>query len=331
VASIQSIAVLRQAPRPTADEEVAPGSGWRGVCEYPGGTPAQMAVHAGRAALATAEASAADVGWVVHSGSGPQGSQGWPVHHHIQHGIVGCHGNAVEIKQNCAGGLTSWLLGSRLLEEGGVSVCTGADNWDWSDRFVNSRTLGGEPLSDAAHAVVIAARGGWAKLISSATASSPDNADDWRTREGFWQATEAEHFGAAYARATSRSDEEMRDSFRMFVRTVGTALTAARLSPQYVTHFVPQGSGSGQPYRSLAKVMGLPWSEALFEHTLDHGYLGVSTQADGLVYLAEAGDLKKDSIVLLLASEYQLSSTALVLRVMRAPQVSEDAMIRVIA
>ena len=97
---------------------MAPRSGWRGVCEYPGGTPAQMAVHAGRAALASAEASAADVGWLVHAGSGPQGSQGWPVHHHIQHGIVGCHGNAVEVKQNCAGGLTSWLLGSRLLDEG---------------------------------------------------------------------------------------------------------------------------------------------------------------------------------------------------------------------
>jgi 3-oxoacyl-[acyl-carrier-protein] synthase III len=331
MAMIQSVAVLRQAPRPTGDEEVAPGSGWRGVCECPGGTPAQMAVRAGRAALASAEASAADVGWVVHAGSGPQGSQGWPVHHHIQHGIVGSHGNAMEIKQNCAGGLTSWLLASRLLGEGDVSICTGADNWDWSDRFVNSRTLGGEPLSDAAHAVVIAAKGGWAKLISSATASYPDNADDWQTREGFWQATEAEHFGAAYARATTRSDQSMRDSFCMFVRAVGTALTAAKLSPQYVTHFVSQGSGSGQPYRTLAKVAGLPWSEALFEHTLDHGYLGVSTQSEGLVYLAEAGELKTDSIVLLLASEYQLSTTAIVLRVLRAPRVSEDAMVRVIA
>jgi hypothetical protein len=50
-----------------------------------------------------------------------------------------------------------------------------------------------------------------------------------------------------------------------------------------------------------------------------------------MVYLAETGELKKDSIVLLLASEYQLSTTAIVLRVLRAPRVSEDAMVRVIA
>jgi 3-oxoacyl-[acyl-carrier-protein] synthase-3 len=301
------------------------------VCEYPGGTPAQMAVQAGRAALTKAEVCAADIGWVIHAGSGPQGSQGWPVHHHIQNEIVGCHGNAVEIKQNCAGGLTSWLIASRLLDEGGVSICTGADNWGWSDRFVNSRTLGGEPLSDSAHAVVVGGVGGWAKLICSATASYPAIADDWRTRDDYWAPVEAEHFGAAYTRATSRSDEDMRDSFRMFVRAAGTALAAARLSPQYVTHFVPQGSGSGQPYRALAKVMGLPWSSALHEHALDYGYLGVSMQAEGLVYLAEAGALKQGSIVLLLASEYQLSATAIVLRVMRAPRFSEDAMVRMIS
>ena len=59
--------------------------------------------------------------------------------------------------------------------------------------------------------------------------------------------------------------------------------------------------------------------------------IDVSTQADGLVYLAETGELKKDSIVLLLASEYQLSTTAIVLRVLRAPRVSGHAMVRVIA
>jgi len=77
--------------------------------------------------------------------------------------------------------------------------------------------------------------------------------------------------------------------------------------------------------------MGLPWSMALHEHALDHGYLGVSMQAEGLVYLAQAGALKQGSIVLLLASEYQLSATAIVLRVMRAPRFSEDAMVRMIS
>jgi 3-oxoacyl-[acyl-carrier-protein] synthase-3 len=117
----------------------------------------------------------------------------------------------------------------------------------------------------------------------------------------------------------------------MFACAVKAALAEARLSPQYVTHFVPQGSDSGQPFRLLAKVMGLPWSPELHEHNLDHGYLGVSTQADGLVHLAQMGGLTTDSIVLLLAAEYQLSATAIVLRVIRPPHVSVDGMTRVIA
>ena len=330
--ALQSVAVLRPAPRPIAREDMVPDCHWRAVCEYPGATPAEMAVQAGGAALAAADASADDVQWVLHAGSGPQGSQGWPVHHHIQNGIVGRHGNALEVKQNCAGGLTSWLVASRLLDEGGVSICTGADNWGWSDRFANSRTLGGEPFSDVAHATVISHRGGFAKLLGSGTASCPGLADDWRVHETFWENTNVADFHDAYARATaSRSDESLRESFRMFACAVKAALAEARLSPQYLTHFVPQGSDSGQPFRLLAKVMGLPWSPELHEHNLDHGYLGVSTQADGLVYLAQTGSLTTDSIVLLLAAEYQLSATAIVLRVIRPPHVSVDGMNQVIA
>ena len=330
--SLDSVAVLRPVPRPIAPEDVAPGCQWRAVCEYPGATPAQMAVQAGRAALGAAGARADQVRWVLHAGVGPQGSQGWPVHHHIQNGIVGCHGNALEMKQNCAGGLTSWLVASRLLDTAGYSICTGADNWSWSDRLATCRTVGGEPFSDVAHATVISPGGGFAKLLGSGTASCPGLADDWRVHETFWENTNGGDFHDAYARATTaRSEESTRASFRMFVCAARAALADARLSPQYVTHFVPQGSDSGQPFRLLTKSLGLPWSHELHQHTLDHGYLGASTHANGLVFLAEAGSLKADSIVLLLAAEYQLSATAIVLRVIRRPRAAVDGMARVIA
>ena len=290
-----------------------------------------MAVQAGRAALSAANASTEHVRWVLHAGVGPQGSLGWPVHHHIQNGIVGRHGNALELRQNCAGGLTSWLVASRLLDKTSLSICTGADNWSWCDRFANSRTVGGEPFSDVACATVISQSAGFAKLLGSGTASCPEFADDWRIRDAFWESTTQNDFHAAYVNATAAlSEESTRESFRMFACAVNAALADARLSPQYVTHFVPQGSDSGHPFRLLAKIMGLPWSQALHEHNLDHGYLGVSTHADGLIHLAEAGSLRTDSIVLLLAAEYQLSATAIVLRVTRPPRVSTNGMTRVI-
>jgi 3-oxoacyl-[acyl-carrier-protein] synthase III len=291
-----------------------------------------MAIAAGTAAFAAAEAQHHDLRWLVHSGIGPQGALGWPVYHHIQNGIVGRHGNAFEIRKNCAGGLTSWLLATRLLIADGVTMCTGADNWSWSDRFVNSRTSGGEPLSDAAHATVVGDRGGFAKVLGSATASSPGQTDAWRMRDEFWQTTTADAFGRAYAEATSaRPPEAIRESLAMFTSAITGALEDAGVSPQYVTHFVPHNSDNGQPYRFLARRVGLPWSEDLHQHNLDRGYLGVSTQAEGMAFLAETGCLSTDSIVLLLAAEYHTSATAMVLRIKRAPRVRTDGMVRVVS
>ncbi len=292
-----------------------------------------MAVEVGKAALAAAEAGAEQVQWLLHTGSGPQGSQGWPIHHHIQNAIVGRNGNALELKQNCAGALTSWLVAAGLIDGDGVSICTGADNWMWTDRLSVVRTSGGEPFSDAACAATIGLGKGFAKVLGSATASDPAPADDWRIGEPFWETTTtAEGFNRAYASATdARSEESKRESFRMFVAAVRGALADARLSPQYITHFVPQASDSGQPFRLLAKVIGLPWHVGLHEHNLDHGYFGVSTHVNGLVYLAETSDLKKDSIVLLLAAEYQMSATAIILRVTHPPRLSVDGIVRVIS
>jgi 3-oxoacyl-[acyl-carrier-protein] synthase-3 len=328
VTFVKSLSVLLPTPRPTLPEEVASAPEWRGVCEFPQQAPADMAIEAGRAALAVAELPASAVAWLIHCGSGYQGSAGWPVHHHIQHGVIGREGNALEIRQYCAGGLTSWMVADNLARAGKAVVCTGADNWSWDDRFATSRSVGAEAASDVAHAAVLSTRGGFAKILGIGTASCPEQSQYWRTREGFW-----EHVTGADIRATvSRvigclTSDSLRDSFRMVVRAVTAALSDANLSPQYVTHFVPHSTRSGEPYRSLAKAIGLPWAESLHQNNLDHGYLGVSTQPAGLLRLAKDGALSTDSIVLLLAAEYGVSATAIAVRIVAPPVVSTDGSI----
>jgi 3-oxoacyl-[acyl-carrier-protein] synthase III len=332
VAFVESVGLLLPAARPTSPEEVASAPDWRAVCELPHDSPAEMAIQVGRAALAAAGSAPSDIAWVIHCGAGYQGSVGWPVHHHIQDGIVGCHGNALELRQYCAGGLTSWVITDPLASSGSTVICTGADNWSWDDRFATSRTVGSGPFSDVAHAVVISPRAGFAKILGTATASCPEQSGPWRTREAYWEHAGRDDFRAAYSRAVaSRTLEASRESFHMLVHAVTTALNQTHLSPQYVTHFVPHSSTNGEPYRSVAKAVGLPWAESLHQNNLDHGYLGVSTEMAGLVHLAESGDLHPDSIVLLLAAEYQLSATAVVLGIIRAPVVSVDGHIRTAA
>lgn len=322
---IQSLSVLLPAARPTSPEEVSSAPEWRGVCEYPNQSPGQMAIEVGRSALSAAAVSPSDAEWLIHCGSGYQGSPGWPVHHHIQHGVIGKHGNAFEVRQMCAGGLTSWLIADRLAVAGAGVICTGADNWSFTDRFGVSRSDGGEPFSDVAHAAVLSTHGGFAKILGAGTASRPEQSEPWQTREAFWEYATMADFRTTFARvAGSRTPAAGRDSFDMLVHAAATALKEAQISPQYVTHFVPHSSRSGEPYRSVAKVLDLPWAESLHQNNLDNGYLGVSTQAAGLMDLAKKGSLTRDSIVLLLAAEYQLSATAIVLRITRPPAVSID-------
>ena len=291
-----------------------------------------MAIEVGRAALAAAALPPAEVEWLIHSGSGYQGSAGWPVHHHIQHAVIGQHGNAMEVRQYCTGGLTSWLIADRFAASGSAVISTGADNWSWDDRFAASRSVGGEPFADAAHAAVLSARGGFAKILGSASASCAEQAGQWQTREAFWEHATMADFSDTFARVVaSRTPAAARDSFEMLVHAATAALKDAQVTPQYVTHFVPHGSGSGEPYRSLASSIDLPWAEALHQNNLDNGYLGVSTQAAGLVHLAKTGSLSADSIVLLLAAEYQLGATAIVLRIVRPPTVSIDGPVVTVA
>lgn len=332
MAYLQSLALLLPASRRVLESEVPAAARWRGVCEYPGFAPAAMAVNVGRSALLASGRPPEEVQWVLHCGSGPQGSAGWPVHHSIQNGVVGANGNALEVRQYCSGGLTSWLLASRLLVGDGAVLCTGADNWSWDDRFVAARSLGGEPFSDVAHAAVISQDHGFAKIIGVGNASCQGQAEAWQTREAFWEHATLKHYGDAYARAVALRTEAMaRDSFQMLSRAVTSALADARMSPQYVTHFVPHGSGSGEPYRALAKALDLPWSTSLYEHNLDRGYLGVSTQVAGLIHLVESGQLADDAIVLLLAAEYQLSATAIVVSIRYRPTLSRSGLVEVAA
>jgi 3-oxoacyl-[acyl-carrier-protein] synthase III len=332
VAFIESIGLLLPASRPTNPEEVAYAPDWRAVCELPHSPPAEMAIQAGRAALAIAGTEPSDVAWVIHCGAGYQGSVGWPVHHHIQDGIIGRHGNAFELRQYCAGGLTSWMVADPMACAGSTLICTGADNWSWDDRFVTSRSVGSGPFSDVAHAAVISPQSGFAKILGTATASCPDQSAAWRTREAYWEHAGRDDFRAAYSRAvSSRTSDANRDTFDMMLHATTTALTQTHLSPQYVTHFVPHSSGNGEPYRSVANAIGLPWMESLHQNNLDHGYLGVSTEVAGLVHLAESGEMQADSIVLLLAVECQLSATAVVLHIIRPPVVTVDGSIRTVA
>jgi 3-oxoacyl-[acyl-carrier-protein] synthase-3 len=303
-------------------EEVASAPEWRAVCQFPGRTPVDMAIDSGRPAVEQSRIAPERFDWLIHAGSGPQGTRSWPAHHAIQSALLGSNGNAFEVRQFCAGGLSSWVLADRLRLSDRAIVCTAADNWSWTDRFAVSRKDGGEPGADLASAAVIGPNG-FAQILGSGNASCPDLAETWYTDDRFWELQPNEEFRAVYARALSSHTASSVSAIVEMIRSaIRSALDDAEVSPSEVTHFVAPSSRTGEPYRRLAGEFGLPWSDDLYRFHLEHGYLSVSSQTAALVRLAEGGSLTAGSTVLLTATEYNVSTTAMVLRITRSPEVA---------
>jgi 3-oxoacyl-[acyl-carrier-protein] synthase III len=308
-------------PAIAVSEEVASAPEWRSVCQDPGRTPVDMAIESGLCAVESCRLEPERFDWLIHTGSGPQGTRSWPAHHAIQSAVLGSNGNALEVRQFCAGGLSSWLLAERLRTGDRAVVCTAADNWSWTDRFAVSRETGGEPGADLASAAVIGPTG-FAQILGSGNASRPEHAEAWRSDDRYWELQPNEEFRVVYARAVaSQTSSSVSAMVEMIRDAMLLALDDAGVAPSEVTHFVAPSSRSGQPYRHLAGAIGLPWSEDLYRFHLEHGYLSVSAQAAALVRLAEAGLLTAGSTVLLTATEYNVSTTAMVVRIVRPPNV----------
>ncbi len=315
-----AVSVLLPVATPVS-EEVASAPEWRSVCQDPGRTPVDMAIESGRPAVENCRIAPDRFDWLIHTGSGPQGTRSWPAHHAIQAALLGSHGNAFEVRQFCAGGLSSWVLADRMRGSDRAVVCTAADNWSWTDRFAVSRNDSGEPGADLASAAVIGPNG-FAQILGSGSASCPEHAEAWRSDDRYWELQPNEEFRDVYARAvSSQTASSVAAMVEMIRNAILFALGDSGISPSEVTHFVAPSSRSGEPYRHLAGEFGLPWSDDLYRFHLEHGYLSVSAQAAALVSLAEGGLLTTGSTVLLTATEYNVSTTAMVVRITTPPQV----------
>lgn len=317
---LSAVSVLLPEAIPVS-EEVASAPEWRAVCQDPGRTPVDMAIEAGRPAVENCGIEPDRFDWLIHTGSGPQGTRSWPAHHAIQSALLGSNGNAFEVRQFCAGGLSSWVLADRIRNGDRAVVCTAADNWSWTDRFAVSRKDGGEPGADLASAAVIGPDG-FARILGSGNASCPGLAETWYTDDRYWELQPNDEFRAVYARALSgHTAASVSAIVEMIRNAILSALEDAEVEPSEVTHFVGPSSRTGEPYRRLAGEIGLPWSEDLYRFHLEHGYLSVSSQTAPLVSMAEAGSLTPGSTVLLTATEYNVSTTCMVLRITRPPEV----------
>ncbi|GAC69348.1 3-oxoacyl-[acyl-carrier-protein] synthase III C-terminal domain-containing protein [Gordonia soli] len=319
--------------------------GWTGVAEAGDIAPADMAVAAGRAAIAMSSTDARTIGSVVHAAGSVQGSIMWPGHHYVQRHTIGDHGSAFELRQACSGGLAALGVAASTVSgrsEPTAVLVTGADNHYWYDRFEWVRhhlaAVRAMPLpGDAGHALVVNNSGGFARVDAVVSAAVPEFEEAFRlpgrpfpvplsvpTVEEVHAITGAVAEHAQWLRALSFQ------MVRTALRTATAALDEAHVSPEDITWFLPGFSTTPTAATFITKHLQLEIPEDVDTFGRSTGHLSVSDHAAGLAYLATQGRLKVGDRILVGATGLAASLCyAVVTIVDEVPEVGLDRVERV--
>ncbi|MFI1917101.1 ketoacyl-ACP synthase III family protein [Nocardia sp. NPDC020380] len=150
------------------DEAARDSLGYRSIAVSAGTSAPDLAIEAGRKALAASGHRADDIGALLHAYTHHQGPDGWSASHYILRHTVDRPVSAVELKQGCLGMLSSLEIAAHRLaadpSHDAVLITTG-DNYSTPtvDRWRGSRLF---VMADAGAAVVVSRRAGFAKVLA---------------------------------------------------------------------------------------------------------------------------------------------------------------------
>lgn len=268
----------------------------------------QMAVAAGRAALAHAGSGPGDVVLLLHADTNFQGQDLWATASYVQAGTLGNDCPAIEIRQMSSGGLaamllaTTYLNGSHpadaLLTTGDRFCLPGVDRW---------RTDPGTPYADGGTALVLSRRGGYARLRSIVMHADPALEALHRSGEDFASAP-MEHgapvdFEAAKQRfldrhglsyGINRSVQGQRHTIKRALADADVELAEARWVVLPHFGFRRLTSNYLRPYDIDPARTTWEWSRTV-------GHLGAGDQFAGLAHLVDTGRARPGDICVLVA------------------------------
>ncbi|GIH97211.1 ketoacyl-ACP synthase III family protein [Planobispora siamensis] len=314
------------------DREEHMRAGWSGAA-VAGRTPApDMAVRAGRQALARSGHDASEVGLLLHATFYHQGPDGWSPHHYVQRHTIGGHVPAFEIRQTCNGMLGAMELAACYLTAGGgdhtAALITGADNfgaplvdrWRYAEGAVTNR---GTIFGDAGTAVVLSRRGGFARLRAVVSASLPDMEEMYRGDMPLFPpgctVGRPMAIGARIAEFAARRPAEFdRAKERLTLaraEVARRALAEAGIGPQDVARATHVFSGGEAYVRSVLEPLGIDPARGVLEFGRGVGHLGVNDQIAGLAHLLETGAVGPGDHVLLLGNGVGVALSCVVVEI----------------
>ncbi|HEX6471611.1 MAG TPA: ketoacyl-ACP synthase III family protein [Streptosporangiaceae bacterium] len=271
-------------------------------------TAVDMAVGAGRQALARSGHDAGDIALLLHSNTYHQGEDLWTPATYVQAKVIGGDAPSIQLNHACDGGMAAlelsipYLLASpgrpaALLTTGDRFVLPGFERWHSDIGLV---------FGDGGTAVVASRRGGFARVLATHSSSEPDFEELYRdTVRGF---TDAPHL--------SGEPLDLRTRKRRFAEKMGLTFVMERLATGLRRNVDRTLDDAGADLDSMAWIvlpnlgrslltwqllapLKLDLDRTLWDWGRKTGHLGAGDQFAGLTYLVESAQVAPGDLVLL--------------------------------
>ncbi|MEU6285551.1 MULTISPECIES: ketoacyl-ACP synthase III family protein [unclassified Streptomyces] len=291
--------------------------------------PPDMAVFAAETALKRSGVDPSEFSLLLHGSLWFQGLDIWPAASYIAQRTVGRHVPAMDVQQRCNIGVSGIELAAAHLTSGlrggSAVMLTTADRW--SGPAVNRWGLHDmSAYGDGGTAVVVSRRGGFARLLATATAA--DNSLEGLTRgdEPFRTASPAAGTpvdltarSAAYAARHDEAELTMRIA-RTMLRAKKEALADAGLTTADLAKVVTPATGRRKGDHQVHHLLGVTEEQTTWSYGRTTGHVGGGDWAAGLAHLIDTRAVAPGDHVMLFGGGAGYTCTAAVLEITEVPQ-----------
>ncbi|WP_308429687.1 ketoacyl-ACP synthase III family protein [Streptomyces flaveus] len=292
--------------------------------------PPDMAVQAATTALKRSGLDAGDVELLVHTCIWFQGVEMWPAASYVAGHAVSHDVPSFGLRQECNAGLAALELAARHLASGpptAAAVVTSADRfgapmihrWSSEPGFV---------YADGGTALLLSRRGGFARLLSTATEA--DNSLEAVVRgTGFQPGPTAEPLDLAgrlghYAKDPRRLRSATERLAGVVKRAVARALADADTDMESVARVVVPASGRSRMDWQVETLFGIPLAKSSWDFARQAGHLGAGDQAAGLDHLVTSGAVHAGDKVLLVGGGSGFTCTCAVVEITEEPHYGTE-------
>jgi 3-oxoacyl-[acyl-carrier-protein] synthase III len=299
--------------------------------------PPDMAVRAARSALDQAAIPAADYALLLHSSLWFQGIDIWPAASYIACNSVGRLVPAFDLQQRCNAGLGAMDLAARYLSAGELAgrsagsaallttadrfTRPGVDRWNMHDSNV---------YGDGGTAMVLSTRGGFARVLSIATAA--DNSLEVLARGDMpFSPVSSAATTPVDLMARSRQHAAADDPVKTYIRYAKVlraarfrALADAGTRMEDLARVVLPATGQVEGDTQMHDLLGATREQTTWEFGRTTGHIGAGDACAGLAYLLRSNGVSPGDRVMLFGGGAGYTCTAAILEILRIPEWAQE-------